>query len=438
MTEKTLLKLIILHISIGFLIVFNLFFSKIYAILIVLIGFWYVVKYKNKNHEVLYVIAYITGCEVFLRTTYGNPVHEFGKYLMLFFTLLGLFYCEKPKIKNPYKVYLILILPATIISFFTLTCDYRRKIFFEILGPICIGTLALYTYRREVSSKTIHTILNIIALPIITTCVFLLLNYTINSGVLDTYRSSYFYSGGYAPNQMATLLGLGIVVCFFKILFDKYTKKIFYFNLILFCVIYYRGLLTFSRGGITTGLVVIFCVILTLYVNKNLNTFLKKKIAVTFFLLFVVFILTFIQTDGKVFNRYIGTFKKETIGKGGRFKQLKYDLTFFKENPVFGIGVGKAKELRKIKYATNVSSHTEISRLLSEHGILGVALLVILLFFPLKLYFDDLNNIYIFPFFMFWLLSINHSATRTIAPSFIYAIALMKLKNEDEFKSNNN
>jgi len=40
MSEKNLFKLIILHICIGFLVAFNLFFSKIYAILIVLIGLW--------------------------------------------------------------------------------------------------------------------------------------------------------------------------------------------------------------------------------------------------------------------------------------------------------------------------------------------------------------------------------------------------------------
>lgn len=73
MSEKNLFKLIILHICIGFLVAFNLFFSKIYAILIVLIGLWFVVKNKSRNNEVLYIIAYMVGSEVFFKNYLWKP-----------------------------------------------------------------------------------------------------------------------------------------------------------------------------------------------------------------------------------------------------------------------------------------------------------------------------------------------------------------------------
>ena len=112
MKENQLINRTLLHIGIGSLIAFHPPLSKIYELLIVLVGFYIVVKNKNKNNEILYVIAYISGSEVFLRTTNGNPFHEFGKYSMLFFTFLGFVYSGFPKIKNPYLIYLVLLLPS--------------------------------------------------------------------------------------------------------------------------------------------------------------------------------------------------------------------------------------------------------------------------------------------------------------------------------------
>ena len=100
MKSQQQINLTLLHIVIGFLIAFHLPLSKFYAVLIVLVGFYFVVKNKNKNNEILYVIAYIAGSEVFLRTTFGNPFHEFGKYMMLFFTFLGFFIPVFQKLKT--------------------------------------------------------------------------------------------------------------------------------------------------------------------------------------------------------------------------------------------------------------------------------------------------------------------------------------------------
>ena len=86
MSDKQQINLTILHIVIGSLIAFHPPLSKIYSLLIVLMGFYIVVKNKNKNNEILYVIAYIAGSEVFFRATNGTGIHEFGKYSIVLFT----------------------------------------------------------------------------------------------------------------------------------------------------------------------------------------------------------------------------------------------------------------------------------------------------------------------------------------------------------------
>ncbi len=432
MNEKNQIYLTLLHIGIGGLVAFNPSLSRIYVLLVFLTGFYIVVKNKNKNNEILYVIAYIAGSEVFFRTTNGNPFHELGKYSMLFFTFLGFFYSGLPKIKNPYWIYLVLLLPSLFLSFMYLDGDFRRKIFFEILGPICLGILALYSYRRKISPKQINMILSLMALPIFASCIYLILKYSNNFYSISPLNSNFYFSGDYAPNQMSTTLGLGLFIYGLKIVIGD-NKKMFYFNIIIFSIIFYRGLLTFSRGGMATGLIVILMLFLSIFISKNRHSKLNRKIGLSLFTLTSIFIITACQTENSLLKRYtnfevvnsINTFKKD-----GRYIQIKSDIKNFIENPILGIGPGKGKEIRKINYNIDVSTHSEITRLVSEHGVLGLLALFILIYYPLKLYFNDLRNFYLLPFFIFWLLTINHSATRIIAPLFLYTLALMKIETQ--------
>lgn len=437
MKEKYLINLTLLHIGIGSLIAFHPPLSKIYVLLIILIGFYIVVKNNNKNNEILYVIAYIAGSEVFIRTTNGNLFHEFGKYSILLFAFLGFVYNGFPKIKNPYWIYLALLLPSVFLSFMYLDGDFRKKISFEILGPICLGVLALYTYKRKISAKEINIVLNAIALPILASCVYLILRYSHNVFPISSNSSNFYFSGEYAPNQMATALGLGVFVYLIKVITESDKRKMFYPNIVILCLILYRGLLTFSRGGIVTGLIAVLVLFISIYISRN-EFKIKRKIGLSLFIITAVFMLSAYQTESHLFKRYTNfdIFHTKKIHKPkGRYIQITSDIKNFAENPILGIGPGKGKENRKADYNINVSTHSEITRLLSEHGVLGLLALLILLYVPLHLYFNDLRNFYLLSFFIFWLFTINHSATRIIAPLFLYTLALMQIEVKKEENS---
>lgn len=436
MKERHLISVTLLHIGIGLLLAFYPSLTKIYALLIFLVGFYIVVKNKNNNNQILFVMAYIAGSEVLLRTAIGNPLHEFGKYSMLFFTCLGFCYNGFPKIRNPYWAYLLLLLPTIYLSFMYLDGDYRRKISFEILGPICLGVLALYTYKRKISTIEISIVLNSIALPILASCVYLILKYSNNIYQINSNSSNFYYSGEYAPNQMATVLGLGVFIYFIKAITETSSRKMYFLNFIFLSLIFYRGLLTFSRGGIVTGLIAVFIVFISMIIIKK-GSILKREIGLFLLIITTVFIFTVYQTEYQLFERYtnLNIFHTKNAHKPkGRYIQITSDIKNFSENPLLGIGVGKGKEIRKANYNLSVSTHSEMSRLLSEHGILGLIALLILIVVPLQLYFNDLKNFYVLSFFIFWLFTINHSATRIIAPLFIYALALMKIDDLSDKK----
>lgn len=57
--------LILIHAIIALIVFAIPFLSKIYALLIPIVGLYIVTRNKNRNNEVLFVLAYLVGVEVF-------------------------------------------------------------------------------------------------------------------------------------------------------------------------------------------------------------------------------------------------------------------------------------------------------------------------------------------------------------------------------------
>ena len=114
----------------------------------------------------------------------------------------------------------------------------------------------------------------------------------------------------------------------------------------------------------------------------------------------------------------------------GRAELITTELTAFYKHPVLGIGVGKGIEYREENLGIRIASHNEISRLLAEHGVLGVFALLILIVVPLIFWFKFKNNYFFLAFVAFWFLTINHSAMRIAMPAFVYGLALLYIVDE--------
>ena len=84
------IKFVLIHLVIGLLVSFAPIMSKLYAILIILVGFRYVILRKNQNNEALYVAAYIVGAEVFLRMTQGVFFEQYAKYGVMGILFIGM------------------------------------------------------------------------------------------------------------------------------------------------------------------------------------------------------------------------------------------------------------------------------------------------------------------------------------------------------------
>ena len=431
--EKNYLLLIIAHIIIGVSISAFPSFSKIYGALVFLISIYFIVKTRNKNNEVIYACAYVVGSEVFLRMTDGNPSYEFSKYCLVFFSLMGTFYSGLSKNAVMYWVFLILLIPAVIIGIEDLgiKTNIRTTIAFNISGPISIGFMSLYTYQKKIKISELNNILLLVGLPLISCVAFINLYTRVAIENIGSTGSNSALSGGFGPNQVATALGLGMFIFFSRVLLVSRTKLMLFINLTLGLYMGYRGILTFSRGGMITGAAMLVILLLIIYVNSKKESKLKLFFITLFMMLTVASIMIYstFQTDGLITKRYTN---KDAIGREksnlttGRGQISNEELDLFFKNPLFGVGAGRGGEIRAEK-SEFVASHNELTRMLAEHGSLGIICLLILFITPIILYLDNKEHIYMFCFLTFWLLTINHAAMRTAAPAFIYALTLLKV-----------
>ena len=190
------------------------------------------------------------------------------------------------------------------------------------------------------------------------------------------------------------------------------------------------GLVTFSRGGIVAAAVAVLFFIAMIYLKGNRVFRRKMTISlVTFVILGIgVWLFAVNRTSGLIENRYTNRnaagIEKEDVTTG-RKDLVLIEFQAFLENPIFGLGVGKNLGYRLEKTGTLAATHNEMSRMLAEHGSIGILALLILILTPLVLRLEKRNSIYFYSFFLLWILTINHSAMRIAFPSFIYGLSVL-------------
>lgn len=432
--ELSYIYLLLSHAFLGGLIFVLPFISKIYTLAIFVFGIYYIVKSRNKNNEALFISAYVISVEVLLRMTDGMLLNEFGKYSILIFMFLGMIYSGFSNKAIIYWLFLLLLIPGIILSAITsnFETDIRKAIAFNISGPVCLGISSIYCYQRKITFDRLKGVITAFSLPLVAIVIYLYLYTPSVRDVVTGTQSNFETSGGFGPNQVSTILGLGIFIFFVQLLLNSNSRMLQLVNTAFVLVFAFRGIVTFSRGGVLTAVVMIFLLLIVMYFQANFNT--KPKIGLIIIMSFLaglgVWGYSSIQTGGLINKRYAnqdarGREKKSQLS--GREMLITSELQMFFDNPILGVGVGRNKEIREKETGIVAASHNEITRMLAEHGSLGLIDLVLLFCTPLILFVNNRRNIFALSFLVFWLLTINHAAMRLAAPAFVYALSLLKV-----------
>ncbi|WP_347175233.1 O-antigen ligase family protein [Polaribacter uvawellassae] len=432
------LLLIVIHIFIGYLATFS-FFPKIFGFICIVVPILYLTIQKNFNEEALIFSAYIVGAEVFLRMTSSFVFYESGKYSVIIFLTLGFFLGRfNQKFGIHFLFYLFFLFIGILFTNVPGGESIKNAIVFNLSGPLVLGISGIYFYKRMISKKNLLNSLFCMLLPLFSTVSYLYLRTPDLKEIVFGGTANFVTSGGFGPNQVATAIGIGIFILAIFILMKKRVTGFVFLDLILLLYFIYRGLLTFSRGGIVTGIIalIVFAIFYILSNKNSLQTFIKYfTVGITFSI--AIWVYTSGVTGGMLDNRYTGKnargIQKEDI-TSGRLDIVEEQIQSFITNPLgIGVGNGKYKRLNSGEKIT-AASHNEAGRLIEEHGVFGLVILIGLLITPLFNILSSTNyqRGFLIAFFLIWFLTINHSAMRIALAGFIYALSLIIIIDEEE------
>jgi len=432
------LILAIFHLALGVLLLIGIV-AKVYSTLIVAFGILFIIKSKNEHNEAALWSTYLVGAEVLFRMSGGMFFYELPKYAVLLFLVTGLYVeREKHHISITYLIYILLLLIGIAFSNIPFNESIRKAIAFNLSGPILLGVSAIYFYKRKISLQKLLSMLFYMALPILSMLSLLYFKTPDIKSIAFGSSANFAASGGYGPNQVATILGLGTFIFGVYLILKKRFSSFFFIDVFIFMYVVFRGLITFSRGGMVTAFIAIACFLFfyMLSTENKIKDFIKY-VGILFIMGIALWIYAANATGGMLINRYANKTAKGIAKKDistGRVKIFKSELGEFMEHPFFGIGVGSGKFYREETMDREVASHNEISRLLGEHGVIGLGILVLLIVVPLKNMKNQspLAKAFLGSFFLFWFLTINHSAMRIAFPGFIYGLSLITLKIDEE------
>lgn len=441
--EKPMLTLpwILFHVALGFAVAQSATLAMLWCVAILIIGIFETIKNNNVNEEAMLWSAYIAAAEVALRACGGAVVWEIGKLGVVIFLGLGLLVSQNEGRRIPIAAIIMffLLLPGVAFTF-SWSNNIREDLTFNISGMVCLIVSMFYFYKRQIRFETLKKFFAYSLLPIIVLSVVLFYRTPRLETIEFSSNAIFATSGGFGPNQVATILGYGwLIVLLMVFLKQKITfNKFLSYGLLVF--FFYRSLITFSRGGNVAAILAFACFIVVYTISLREITYMSKSIAtlVIVVLLGIGVVYSLDSATGGMFRyRFTGRNslgeKKEDVTTG-RIAILKSEYELFKENPA-GVGVGGSRYFRGAKNDDDRSTHNEFGRLLSEHGLFGIGVIIIILLSPLvfsrELLYAD-NKAFCLLFFVLCVASMMHSGCRTAMPELLYGLAFIYFTPGDD------
>lgn len=440
------------HIILGIFSTISIFFLIGWFYFALISGIFKIYNSKTSEKKIIHLILlliYIAPFEMVCRMSKTSPFipFELGKYISFFFLLYGLQLLRIIDTKG--IVIVFLVLPGILMGW-SHAPDYRY-IIFNVLGLINLG-LGLSFFGGVVLKNRVidlNQLLRLMFYPLLISVFYAFIKTPKYDDLSFDLGANFAASGGFGSNQVSTAFGLGLFLAFyFWLNGSRLTgyNKIFDFGVAMLFL--FQGLLTFSRGGVIGGVVGIILLIYNQWFLKN-NKVAFSRISKLFLLGIPLIIITFLITNnitqGKLLQRYQGEttgtllgVKEKTLNNitTGRSDIFLGDLEIFFEHPFLGVGVNESKYYRK--YAEGVGAHVELSRLLSEHGLLGLIIFLYLVFIlAIKMKYLRSEYAILVILFIVGLYTTFHAATRTFISPLIMAIACIPINSiGNKYKEN--
>jgi hypothetical protein len=397
--------------------------ATLHALLTVCVGLWFVL-FGREPIQVAYVAAYLAGAEVLWRMTGAQVFWEYGKYATIGLLLLSIFTTRHSNRSALPFIYMALLVPSTVLTIFDLSPDLaRHQISFNLSGPLALAVCAWFFSGVRLSRAQLRTMLHSAIGPIVGIASVTLFVILTTTSLTFTDDSNIVSSGGFGPNQVSSVLGLGALLAFISVLDNPDWKaRGLLFGVMVFLAV--QSALTFSRGGLYNAVGGIL--VASLFLLRDARSRIRLLL-VAGLLLFVgnSFILPALNevTGGALLHRFQDTDLTH------RDEIALHELGVWAQYPFFGIGPGQA-------YTSGIPpAHTEFTRLLAEHGMLGFAAMLLLIGVAVRNIrrANTIKSKALVASLLAWgFLFMLNAAMRVVAPSFIIGLTFAQFDIESE------
>lgn len=397
--------------------------ASTHAILTVLAAIG-IAMFARSVDRAAYCCAYIVGAEVLWRMCRANLVWEYGKYSLCIVLIIALLRLKHLVPHRYATLFLLLLIPGAISGYFVLGAEeWRKQASFNLSGPFALFLSVYFFHNISFDFARIRNLMLTCITPIIgVAAVTAFTTYTATE-IRFSLNSNFRTSGGFGANQVSAILGLGALLALLYLLNSPAGKKqklligasaVF---LLMQCV------MTFSRGGLygAAG-----AALPALYFLGQQPRYRPKIILALGSLVFCGLLIF------PILNKFTGGFLRarfEQTTTTGRSELMETDLQLWRDNFVMGVGVG----VSNLQHFDGAASHTEQTRLLAEHGLFGVAALVIMLL----IFFDSFGRTHdiqekalVCCLFLWSFLFMLTAGMRLAAPAFVIGMSCIHFRRQ--------
>jgi len=382
--------------------------------------------FSRRPELVVAAVTYAGTSDVFWRMTHSRAPWEFPKYLLALGAVVLLVRFMKGLQVSALPLAFVLVLaPAMLVTAMTEGLGFAREnIASYEMGLISFG-LGAIAFRHVIANLSDAWNLGWIAIgPLIATLAVVTHALLTNPDIDFSGNSNVAASGGYGPNQVSSSLGL-IILIIALIAFLPPARRSPALMLGVGMWALWGAFLTFSRGGIYSLVLAGSAMLLLGTATRGARVRSIATLIVASVAMIVVF-----SSANDFSGNWLDT-RYEDANSTGRSTIAELDMEVFWSHPLFGVGTGRSSEFRGQGHLAQAAAHTEFTRVLAEHGALGVialGLLAGILYQAYRRSVSHWNRLMIAGLSIWSLTTMVHAATRISAVTVMLALTQVRVE----------
>lgn len=405
----------------------------LHAILVLLAGLW-LAGVRRSAEGAVCMLGYVAACDVLWRMTGASVPWEVSKLALAGLGLLAIVrIVGQPRRFGLPLLVLFLLLPSAMVTVerFGLLGNGRERLTFELGAHVALVVMVVLFSNLRAERQVLAGVLWCVVAPVLAVnTIATVSSASLLSSDFSGGSSNVQASGGYGPNQVSALIGVGAMLCVFLVFIDR--RPVLRLGAAALALWFLtQSALTFSRGG-SFNLIVALLVALPFLLRsaRSAIRFITVASVVGVVIWFALIPALQSMTGGQFGERF--TSSDPTL----RTDIMRAELEAWNDNIALGIGVGMMERTDEDRGAADrgelpkLPAHTEYTRLLAEHGLLGLAVIVALLALAIRAVRGQvlpLAKIFSVMLVVWCASEVAHSATRLALVPYLFGLAALQI-----------